>query len=464
MSLQNLLAKKLVNVLVLLLLWLPTSCQENTILDDQNNFRTPLSEPPQYGTPFAGVPDPRDAIIYQVNMRVFSASRNFQGVIDRLDSIRALGVNVIYLMPIHPVGILKAFNSPYSVRDYLAVNPEFGTLSDLRRLVKEAHNRDMAVILDWVANHTSWDNAWVNNPSWHARNSAGEIIIPRNWTDVAQLNFDNHQMRAAMIRAMKHWVLVANIDGFRADFSDGPPIDFWEQAIDTLRKMPNRELILLAEGTRPESFAAGFDYIFGFNFYWHLKEIFGRGAPVTNLQISNAEESRGAGTMGRVVRYITNHDVNCSDGTPLDLFGGRDGSMVAFVVAAYMKGVPMIYNGQEVGNAHRLSFPFTGRIIDWSRNQDMVEEYKRIIAFRNQSEAIRRGALQKFSSADVGAFTRTLANDTVVVMANFRNREVEFTLPANLVNSNWIDAFTGNPVSVGRSVNLSPFEYIVLKN
>ena len=187
----------------------------------------------------AGVPNRQDATIYQVNIRAFSQAGNFAGVTARLDSIKALGVNVIYLMPVYPVGTVKSVNSPYCVKDYKAVNSEFGTLADLRTLVDGAHSRNMSVMLDWVANHTSWDNYWITaHKSWYAQDANGNIISPPNtgFTDVAQLNFNNDTMRLAMIADMKYWVYAANIDGFRCDYADNPPVTFWQQAIDTLKQ------------------------------------------------------------------------------------------------------------------------------------------------------------------------------------------------------------------------------------
>jgi len=169
--------------------------------------------PAQYGTPFTETPAAQDAVIYQVNMRAFSPQDNFKGVQDRLDSIRALGVNVLYLMPTYPVGVTKSVNSPYCVKDYMGVNAEFGTLADLRSLVDQAHARHMAVIFDWVADHTSWDNAWITkHPDWYLKDGAGNIISPPNtgWNDVAALNFTSADLRKAMIRAMQFWVYTAN--------------------------------------------------------------------------------------------------------------------------------------------------------------------------------------------------------------------------------------------------------------
>jgi len=338
----------MINIIVPVMLLLFGSCAKNPDDPIDNNHNT-NTDPAQYGTPFAGVPAAPDAVIYQVNMRSFSSSRNFQGVIARLDSIKSLGVNVIYLMPVHPVGQEKSVNSPYCVKDYKAVNPEFGTLDDLRSLITGAHNRGMAVILDWVANHTAWDNSWISNTSWYVKNSSGVIQSPNGWNDVAQLNFSNFEMRKAMIKAMKYWVYTANCDGFRCDYADGPPADFWKQAIDTLRNIKTHKLLMLAEGTRTDHFSSGFNYTFGFRFYEQLKNVYSKNQPATNINNLNTSEYTGAADENRVVRYTTNHDVNSSDGTPLDLFGGNQGSMAAFVVAAYMKSVPMIYKGQEMG-------------------------------------------------------------------------------------------------------------------
>ncbi|MBL0337557.1 MAG: alpha-glucosidase C-terminal domain-containing protein [Chitinophagaceae bacterium] len=428
-----------------------------------------VSEPPliQYGTPFAGVPNRQDAVIYQVNMRAFSSTSNFQGVIARLDSIKALGANVIYLMPIYPVGTVNAVNSPYCVKDYKAINAEFGTLTDLRALVDGAHSKNMSVILDWVANHTAWDNGWITAHSdWYLKNGSGVIVSPpgMGWNDVAQLNFSNTEMRQEMIRCMKYWVYTANVDGFRMDYSDGPPADFWKQAIDTLRNINTHTLLLMAEGSRNDHFTAGFDFIFGFNFYGQLKTIFSNNQPATILNAVNTSEYTNAANGQQVVRYITNHDVNGAEGTPQSLFGGINGSISAFVTAAYMKAVPMIYNGQEVATSFQLFFPFTAADINWTVNPNITAEYKRIIAFRNSSAAIRRGTLTSYSSTEICAFTKEQAAEKVFVMCNLKNSTVNYTLPAAIANTTWTNAMTGTSVSLSTQYSLQPYSYLILKN
>jgi len=425
-----------------------------------------FSYPPQYGKPFKHVPDRRDVTMYQVNMRSFSKNGDLKGVTAHLDSIKALGVNVIYLMPIYPVGTLKSVNSPYATRNYDSVGTEFGTLEDLRALVDGAHERKMAVLIDIVANHTSWDHPWIANKSWYELDKDGNIRYPRNWRDVAQLNFKNNDMRLSLIRSMKSWVYKANIDGFRCDYADGPPLDFWKQAIDTLNTIKTHKLLMLAEGSRPEHFAIGFDYNFGFAYFGNLKNIYRNNKSVKFIDTLNIRDYRGVVEEGQaMVRYLTNHDVNSSDGTPLDLFGGKKGSMAAFVVVAYMKGIPMLYNGQEIGTPFRLTFPFTSTKIEWTlNNPDVTADYKKIIAFRNESEAIRRGELTSYSSDDVCAFTKIKGSKKVLVLSNLRDREVTYTLPANLVNSSWKDAFTGSKVNLKTTVILDAYSYFVYKN
>ena len=423
------------------------------------------STPAQYGTPFANVPNRQDATIYQVNIRAFSQTGNFSGVTARLDSIKALGVNVIYLMPIYPVGTVKSVNSPYCVKDYKAINPEFGTLEDLRSLVEGAHSRNMSVILDWVANHTAWDNSWITaHKSWYAQDASGNVISPQGFADVAQLNFNNDTMRLAMIADMKYWVYTANIDGFRCDFADNPPVTFWQQAIDTLRNITTHSLLMLAEGSRSANFTVGFDYNFGFAFYGNLKNIYSNHASVQNIDNLNTSEYAGATNGQQVVRYITNHDVNGSDGTPLSLFGGKNGSLAAFTVVAYMKSVPMIYDGQEVGMITPITFPFTSVKIDWTTGQDVTAAYKKIIAFRNSSKAIRQGDLTSYSNSDVCAFVKTKDTEKVLVIVNLRNSAVTYTLPAPVANTTWTDALNGGTIVLTNQLILRPYEYMVMKN
>jgi glycosidase len=431
--------------------------------DSTTTTTTTDTTPAQYGTPFTGVPDPRDVTIYQVNIRAFSATHNLQGVSSRLDQIKALGVNTIYLMPVYPVGTLNSVNSPYCIHNFDSVGTEYGSLTDLRNLVDGAHSRGMAVILDFVVNQTSWDHPWITqHPGWYVQNAGGVIQQLSTYTDVAALNFSSTAMRAAIIQSMKGWIYRANLDGFRCDFADNPPIDFWQQAIDTLRNITTHKLLMLAEGTRPANYAAGFDYNFGFTFYGNLKPIIG-GSPVTLIDNANTSEYVGASGANQIVRYLTNHDVDGSDGAPVTLLGGIPGSTAAFVVVAYMKGVPFVYNGTEVAFPTPIVFPFTTVTIDWTLNPAVTAQYTQVIGLRNNSTAIRRGALVSYDNNDICAFTRTAAGDTVFVMVNLRNSSIAYPIPAALQNTTWSDGFAGTPQSLGAQLTLPAYGFTVLR-
>jgi glycosidase len=422
--------------------------------------------PQQYGTPFDKVPEIADIQMYEVNPRVFSPTKNLAGITARLDSLRKLGINVVWLMPIHQTGSVKSVGSPYAVKDYLSIHADYGDLADLRALVDEAHRLEMAVIMDWVANHTAWDHDWISNKSWYAQDAQGNIIHPpgTNWQDVAELNYNNQAMRREMIRAMKYWVLEANIDGYRCDFASGAPLDFWQQAIDTLRSIPEREIIMFAESDDKALLSVGFDIIFGWPFYGRLKEVFG-GLSARQLYNRHLTEYNGLAPGQHVLRWITNHDEHAWDATPQNIFGGNRAAMAAFILASHIGGIPLLYNGQEVGVPYQLPF-FEGSnvTINWGLNPQVKAEYERVLNFRKSSDALRRGIVTDHSSASVAAFVRAFNGAEVLVLVNVRNTSSTLSLPASLAHTAWFDAYGQLPVQLGATVTLSAYEYKVLKN
>lgn len=421
------------------------------------------ADPVQYETPFSGVPNTADIIMYEINERAFSSSGKLSGIIPRLDSIKSLHVNVIWLMPIFPIGIIKTVNSPYCIRNYTEVNTEFGNLNDLRTLVREAHKRDMAVILDWAANHTSWDNPWIKNRSWYTQDANGNIISPAgtNWQDVADLNFDNATMRKAMIKALKYWVLTANVDGYRCDAADYVPFDFWKQAIDSLNSIPGRKLIMLAEGARADHFTAGFQLNFGWDFFASGKDIFSNGQQASGFYQSQLTEYGAIPAGSHKLRFTSNHDECAWYDTPIGLYGGKEASMAAFAVTALMGGVPLVYNGQEVGCPVKLPF-FSRSPISWATNPWMTDEYRKLLGARTTLAALRNGNLTYYPHNDVVAFTRAVSEENVLVLVNTRNAGKEFLLPTALQNSSWTDKLNGGNVALGNSVTLGAYEYMVL--
>lgn len=419
----------------------------------------------QYGTPFSQVPATEDMIVYEVNIRSFSANGDLQSVINRLDNIKSLGVNTIWLMPIYPVGAVNSVNSPYCVKNYKEVATEYGNLTTLRNLTTQAHQKGMTVILDWVANHTSWDNPWITTHSdWYTKNSSGQIIHPAgtNWTDVADLNFGNQEMRLAMIDTMKYWVLEANIDGFRCDYADGVPFDFWQQAITNLNTIPNRDLIFLAEGNRNDHFTAGFDMNYAWDFYAKSKAIW-NGESAANLYTTNTTEYTNVPSGKHKIRFTTNHDESAWDATPMTLFNGKNGALAASVATIFMNGVPLFYTGQEVGRLNTVSF-FNSTPIDWNTNPDMLLAYQNMMTFYKNSNASKKGMITTYPSNDILCFQKVYNSENVLIFVNTRNTPITFLLPTGLQNTNWNEAMTNGTYSLSTSINLSAYQYLILKN
>lgn len=436
-------------------------CPPDAVVEDP----TVLVGYQQYGTPFDSVPETKNIIMYEVNLRAFSSSGDLQGVINRLDQLKALNVNVIWLMPIYPIGQINSVNSPYCVKNYYEVGSEYGTLADLRTLTTEAHNRNMAVVVDWVANHTSWDNPWVSQHSdWYSQDGSGNIIIPpgTNWADVADLNFDNQTMRLNMIDAMKYWILEANIDGLRCDYADGVPYDFWKQAIDSLQTIPNRNLIFLAEGTRADHYAAGFQMTYAWDFYTAIKNVFAGSSPST-IYTTNTSEYAGVPAGNRKLRFTTNHDQSAWEATPMTLFNGKAGATCASVITTYYNGVPLIYTGQEVGRVSTVPF-FSNSPINWTVNLDMQQNYRDMLSFYSQSAVSRYGTAVPYTANDVVCFKKVLNANQVLVIANVRNNTTNYSIPTALLNSTWTNALTGASVTLGSSLSLSAYQYLILKN
>ena len=424
-------------------------------------------EPKQYGVPYAAVPDARDVVLYEVNIRAFSPNGDFQGVIDRLDQVKALGANTIWLMPIHPVGQVRSaggLGSPYAVQDYLKVNPEFGDLAKLRELVDEAHERGIAVMIDWVANHTSWDNPWMADKSWYVQDASGNVIIPpgTNWQDVAELNYDNAAMREEMIYSMKYWILEANIDGFRCDAVDYVPTDFWTEALTALKSISGRKLILLAEGGKKENFTAGFQMNYAWDFYNNLKEVYNNGKSAATIFTIHANEYNSIPQGTVKLRYTTNHDVSAWEATPVEVFHGETGAMSASVISIFTSAAPLLYSSQEVGRQEPLSF-FTNDPIDWTANADVRSAYEKFFQVYNSSNVFREGSLQSYPDTNIAIFTRTSGSQVYLVMVNVRDSESSWTVDQTLSSYQWTNAMTNTAYSLNATATLAPYSWMILK-
>lgn len=410
------------------------------------------------------IPEPEDVVIYQINPRVFAPENSFQAIIPHLDEIKALGCNVLWFMPIYPIGEEKTKNSPYSVKDYYGVNAEFGTMDDFKMLISEAHGRNMGVILDWVPNHTSWDNVWIENKDWYTQDSTGTIVYPEgtDWDDVADLNFDNAEMRIAMIDAMKYWVTEVGVDGFRCDAVDYVPFDFLKQCNDSLRAIPDKKLLMLAEGSRKDHFEAGFDLNYGWDFVAQMRKVYQEGEPAYTLFTANEEEYEKLPPGKLKLRFTTNHD-EAAKHAPVVEWVSVEGSMSAFSVITFLPGCPMVYGSQEVGYPEPVNF-FHYNEIDWNANPALREEYRNILAIHNDSESLRKGKLAVYPDEHILLFERyTAGKDRYLIAVNTRNTIQRMPLPESLSEKSYVNLYTGRNIMLGGQLELQPFEYLILK-
>lgn len=409
----------------------------------------------------------RDAVIYEVYVRSFSKEGTFKGLEQRLPELKKLGVTVLWLMPIHPVGELNrkgSLGSPYSVQDYYAVNPEFGSLDDFRSLVESARKHDMKIIIDLVANHTSWDSKLMfEYPEWFTHDDTGAIVAPNaDWTDVADLNYDHHELRKYMIEAMKFWIRDIGIDGYRCDVAELVPTDFWNIARGELEKI--KPVMMLSEGTLPEHHVRAFDVTYAWSTYDVLSRIFSGSTPVSVVHeiIRNEAYQFPKGSLR--LRFNTNHDKNAWDAPAVEKFG-RAGAKLTAVFMYTLPGIPLLYNGEEAGNEKRLLL-YDRVEIDWGRNRDFRTFYQRLGALRASSDALRRGTYEPIDNSDnvkVLSFMRTLGTEKVLTILNFSNMKKEVQVDGG-VDSRWKEFFGNRVVGTkhGRlAVTLSAHEYNV---
>jgi glycosidase len=422
-----------------------------------------------------GEPDWVDeAVVYEMFIPDFSEEGTFRGAMSRFDDLKAMGVTTIWLMPIHPVGEKRAktnigpLGSPYAVTDYKGVNPDYGGAEQFRAFVDSAHAMDMHVIIDWVANHTAWDHPWIeNHPEYYTEGPIdGRFTYPlmdgdtTDWTDVVDLNYDNQEMRGKMIEAMQFWVEEYNIDGFRCDVAHEVPLDFWENAIDSLET--EKEVFMLAEAAEPEMHSVGFDLSYAWPFYGALKRVWEEGEPVHRLITQVDTTLDNIPGAGRRLRFTTNHDETMWDATPVQLFGGREGSKAAFVLAASMPGTPLVYNGQELGIRDTVSF-FAAQPYDWTPAETLVPFYTSYLNVWRNSPALRTGTFEPLTPEAEAAvlFARSAAEETLLVAVNVRDTTTTVDIPDAYSTQTLVG--TLSEAAPSDPLELGPYEYRILR-
>jgi glycosidase len=369
----------------------------------------------------------RDAVVYEVFPRHFSNAGDFAGVTARLDELKALGVDVLWLMPIHPVGRLKAkgtVGSPYAVKDFYAVNPDYGTKEDFRRLVDAAHERGLRVIIDIVANHTAWDSVMLTNKLFYKRDAAGQVIPPNpDWSDVAGLDFTNPATRRYMIEVLQYWLREFKLDGFRCDVAFEVPTSFWEEARPALETI-KPDVFLLAEASHPDLMVKAFDADYAWPMHGTLNRVLMEGAPASEFQRTWEEQRRKFPQGTLHLRFTDNHD----EARAISRFGWK-AALAASVMMFTLDGLPLLYNGMEVGDTTESGAPalFEKLSVFWQPKQreGFRDTYRQLIALRKQYPAFRNDRviwLKNSDSQNLVTFLRLDERDEFVIVVNCSNR------------------------------------------
>lgn len=364
-----------------------------------------------------------NAVIYELNTRQFTPEGTFAAAERELPRLDSLGVSIIWVMPVQPIGVLNrkgTLGSYYAISDYCAFNPEFGTRADFESFLAKAHSLGMKVILDWVANHTAPDHPWVNNDGWHLRNSLGNLVVKYDWTDIAELNYDNQDMRHAMFDAISWWVDTIGVDGFRCDVAHEVPTDFWEATFDSLR-LTHPDLFTLCESETPELTDSAFDMYYG----WELHNIMNGIAQGKNTPADLWAYFEKADTVFQPyairMNFTSNHDENSWNGSEFERMGAAVQAMNALTYV--LPGMPLIYTGQEYGLKKRLAF-FEKDTVPTDSIPILAIAYRSFNDFRKSTPAVfspEKGAplvRLDFENPAIFAFTRTLDDSGVVAIFN----------------------------------------------
>lgn len=410
----------------------------------------------------------RDAVIYQINTRQFTPEGTFRAAERQLPRLKAMGVDILWLMPIHPIGEKNrkgTLGSPYSVKDYRAVNPEFGTIDDFKSFVRAAHAQGMRVIIDWVANHSAWDNPLVaDHPDWYERDWKGQFRPTPwwDWSDIIDFDFSKAGLRRYMAESMQFWVRETGIDGFRADVAAYVPLDFWEKVREDLDAI--KPVFMLAEAQMRDLHYRAFDASYGWGWYNAMADIAKGKADVGALfgYYSENESAWPAGAMRMV--YAENHDQNSWHGTQFETFGPALDN--ALVLSFAGEGIPLIYNGQEAGNPKRLQF-FERDPIVW-REHRLGDLFTRLIALKTRNRALwnapwggRMVGVVNSAPSKIFSFVRQQNGDRVFAVFNFSADPQRVTFEENLHHGRYRDFATGEKVNVGgdMALEMPPWSY-----
>ena len=412
-----------------------------------------------------------DTNIYEVNIRQYSAGGTFNAFAKALPRLKDMGVEVLWLMPIHPIGKINRkgiLGSYYSISDFKGVNPEFGTAADLKNLIRLAHDSGMKVIMDWVANHAAWDNLWTtDHPEYFVRDAAGNFKPPYDWTDVIQIDHNDPGQQDAMIDAMKYWVTDFDIDGFRADLAHLTPLDFWKKARTAIEPL-KQGLFWLAE-SEEINYHAVFDATFTWEWMHTTENYYKQKSGMNALYDVLAKYDTVFPAEAYRMYFTSNHDENSWNGTAEEKYGDMLKTLIVF--SNTWNGIPMVYSGEELPNKKRLRF-FEKDAIEWNGEYRLHDLYKTLLALRKRNPALRAAdaAVTTFhiiteGGKNIMAYLRKNENDEVLIFLNLSKEKTGLIIKDQLINGTYLNVFDNleSLLTPDTFIKMQPWEYLVFE-
>lgn len=409
--------------------------------------------------------------VYEVNLRQYSSEGSIRAFARSLPRLKEMGVEILWFMPITPIGIegrkenKNQMGSYYAVRDYKAVNPDYGSMTDWKNFVQQAQAMGFKVIIDWVANHTAPDNPWVKmHPEFYTRDSLGNMIAPFDWTDVRELDYQNPALQDSMIAAMKFWLQQTGIDGFRCDVAAEVPDAFWKKCIAQLRAI-KPDLFMLAEADKPALHLDGFDVSYGWQAMHAMKDLYSgkytlaRFDSVMNSGLT--EFPKGAARLF----FTSNHDENSWNGTEYEKFGNA-AKAFAVLSSTFAQSIPLIYSGQEMPNKRRLKF-FVKDSIRWDGQYLLAGFYKTLLDLRKANPALQYNAayrrLTVGANNAIYAYLRQKDHHKVLVVLNLSNQAQQFSIADTAIKGKPLNVFLGvnEPLDTLHQFSMEPWGYMV---
>jgi len=410
----------------------------------------------------------KNATIYEVNIRQFTEEGTFDAFSAHIPRLKEMGIDILWLMPVHPIGEKNrkgTLGSYYAVKDYKGLNPEFGDADDFSALVQTAHENGMKVILDWVANHTAWDHAWIDeHPEWYTKDEEGNLVSPFDWSDVADLNYDEPGLHKAMINALEYWVREFDIDGYRCDVAGMVPVEFWDTARMALDNI--KPVFMLAEAEDAPLIVSAFDMEYGWEFHHIMNHVAKGDLDADSIQAYFDRQMRRFPRGAYKMNFTSNHDENSWNGTVWERMG--DGAYAFAVLSSTVPGMPLVYTGQEAGLDKRLEF-FEKDQVEW-KEHPFFDLYKALFELKHQNKALWNGEfggsfirLESSDQSNIYAFVREKEDDKVVAIFNLSDQEGEYEISGKYLAGEYTVFMSDDTVSLSdkETMTLKPWEYRV---